>query len=118
MKHMKVVSRLASFGLALVLLVLVGFSLWSAILVKALTDASARAIFTGITAMARQMHSYVIAEGIEDVEMLDLVQTGGTQAVQGYLVGRPTQVLPSALELQALRPSAQRASRDRLAAAV
>jgi diguanylate cyclase (GGDEF)-like protein len=87
------------------------------ILVKALTDASARAIFTGITAMARQMHCYVIAEGIEDVEMLDLVQTGGTQAVQGYLVGRPTQVLPSALELQALRPSAQRASRDRLVAA-
>ncbi len=87
------------------------------ILVNALTDASARTIFTGITAMARQMHSYVIAEGIEDVEMLDLVQQAGTQAVQGYLVGRPNQVLPSAQELQALRPSVQRASHEHLAAA-
>jgi diguanylate cyclase (GGDEF)-like protein len=87
------------------------------ILVKALTDESARTIFTGITAMARQMHSYVIAEGIEDVEMLDLVQEVGAQAVQGYLVGRPNQVLPSAQELQALRPSARRASLDHLAAA-
>ena len=87
------------------------------ILVKALTDASARTIFAGITAMARQMHSYVIAEGIEDVEMLDLVQQAGTQAVQGYLIGRPNQVLPSAQELQALRPSVQRASHEHLAAA-
>jgi diguanylate cyclase (GGDEF)-like protein len=89
-----------------------------AIVVKALSDASARTILTGITTMARQMNSYVIAEGIEDVEMLNLVQEVGAQAVQGYLLGRPNQVLPSAHELQALRPSAQRASLDRLAVAL
>ncbi|MGB8347281.1 MAG: bifunctional diguanylate cyclase/phosphodiesterase [Ktedonobacteraceae bacterium] len=88
-----------------------------AIVVKALTDASARTVLIGITTMARQMNSYVIAEGIEDVTMLTFVQQVGLQAVQGYLVGRPNQVLPSAYELQALSPSAQRASLDRLAAA-
>jgi diguanylate cyclase (GGDEF)-like protein len=86
-----------------------------AIVVKALTDATARTIFTGITTMARQMNSYVIAEGIEDIEMLDLVQQVGAQAVQGYLLGRPNQVLPSEHELQALSPSAQRAHLHRLA---
>lgn len=86
-----------------------------AIVVKALTDATARTIFTGITTMARQMNSYVIAEGIEDVEMLDLVQQVGAQAVQGYLLGRPNQAMPSAHELQALSPLAQRAPLHRLA---
>jgi len=87
-----------------------------AIVVKALTDTSARTVLIGITTMARQMNSYVIAEGIEDVAMLTLVQQVGSQAVQGYLVGRPNQILPSAHELQALSPAAQRASLDRLAA--
>jgi diguanylate cyclase (GGDEF)-like protein len=77
------------------------------IVVNALTDPSARAILTGITTMARQMKSYVIAEGIEDVAMLTLVQQVGVQAVQGYLLGRPTLILPSAQELQLLSPSAQ-----------
>jgi EAL domain-containing protein (putative c-di-GMP-specific phosphodiesterase class I) len=58
-----------------------------AIVVKALNDATARAILMGITTMARQMKSYVIAEGIEDVEMLRLVREVGAQAVQGYLLG-------------------------------
>ncbi len=88
------------------------------IVVKALTDTAAHTVMTGITTMARQMNSYVIAEGIEDVAMLNLVQEVGGQAVQGYLLGRPAQVLPSAQELQALRPSAQRASLDRLVAAL
>jgi EAL domain-containing protein (putative c-di-GMP-specific phosphodiesterase class I) len=89
-----------------------------AIVVKALNDATARAVLTGITSMARQMNSYVIAEGIEDIEMLRLVQEVGAQAVQGYLLGRPTHALPSAQELQALRPLAQGASLDQLAAAL
>jgi diguanylate cyclase (GGDEF)-like protein len=89
-----------------------------ALVVKALDGATARAILTGITTMARQMNSYVIAEGIEDVEMLRLVQEVGAQAVQGYLLGRPTHALPSAQELQALCPLAQRASLDHLAAAL
>jgi diguanylate cyclase (GGDEF)-like protein len=88
-----------------------------AIVVKSLTDMTARTIFRGITTMARQMNSYVIAEGIEDVEMLDLVQTVGAQGVQGYLLGRPEQNFPAAQALQALRPSAHRASLDLLVAA-
>ncbi|MBA2285390.1 MAG: bifunctional diguanylate cyclase/phosphodiesterase [Ktedonobacteraceae bacterium] len=88
-----------------------------AIVVKALTDATARTIFTSITDIARQMNSYVIAEGIEDIEMLDLVQQVGAHAVQGYLLGRPNQVLPSAETLQALSPAAQRASLEPLTTA-
>ncbi|MBA2678698.1 MAG: EAL domain-containing protein, partial [Ktedonobacteraceae bacterium] len=86
-----------------------------AIVVSALTDGTARTIFAGITAMAQQMNNYVIAEGIENIEMLNLVQQVGAQAVQGYLVGRPNQVLPTAQELQALSPAAQRAASDRMA---
>lgn len=89
-----------------------------AIVVKALNDATARAILMGITTMARQMNSYVVAEGIEDIEMLRLVQEVGAHAVQGYLLGRPTHALPSAKELQALRPLAQGKSLDQLAAAL
>ncbi|MDQ2716570.1 MAG: bifunctional diguanylate cyclase/phosphodiesterase [Chloroflexota bacterium] len=88
-----------------------------AIVVKALTDATARTIFTGITDMARQMNSYVIAEGIEDVDMLDLVQRVGAHAVQGYLLGRPNQVLPSTQALEALSPAAHRTSLEPLATA-
>jgi diguanylate cyclase (GGDEF)-like protein len=85
-----------------------------AIVVKSLTDMTARTIFRGITTMARQMNSYVIAEGIEDAEMLNLVQMVGAQGVQGYLLGRPNQDFPDAQALQALRPSAQKASLDLL----
>ncbi|MDQ2906766.1 MAG: bifunctional diguanylate cyclase/phosphodiesterase [Chloroflexota bacterium] len=88
-----------------------------AIVVKALTDATARTIFTSITDIARQMNSYVIAEGIEDVEMLDLVEQVGAHAVQGYLLGRPNQVLPSTQALQALSPAAHRTSLEPLATA-
>lgn len=65
--------------------------------------------------MQEQVNSYVIAEGIENIEMLNLVQQVGAQAVQGYLVGRPNQVLPNAQELQALSPAVQRAASDRMA---
>ncbi len=88
------------------------------IVVKALTDATVRTIFSAITTMAQQMNCYVIAEGIEDISMLNLVQQVGTQAVQGYLVGRPDQVMPDAQDLQALSPSAQRAYLGRLTPAL
>ena len=89
-----------------------------AIVVKALTDATARTIFTGITTMAQHLNSYVIAEGIEDIEMLNFVQQVGVQAVQGYLLGRPNQVMPQTQELQALSPSAQGASLNHLTPAL
>ncbi|HLJ67356.1 MAG TPA: bifunctional diguanylate cyclase/phosphodiesterase, partial [Chloroflexota bacterium] len=63
------------------------------------TDQSARAVVAGIFALAREMGAYVIAEGIETVEMLEMIQhmsreTGpwarGGRGVQGYLLGVPS----------------------------
>ena len=73
-----------------------------AVMVKAQTDASARGVLAGIIAIARETHSYVIAEGIEDAQMLALAQRAGrsqsrgkgVQGVQGYLLGRPAPQLP------------------------
>jgi len=69
------------------------------IIVKAMTDRSARGVMAGILAIARETGAYVIAEGIEDVGMLDLVCSGaigakrvrGVQGVQGYLLQRPSE---------------------------
>ncbi len=68
-----------------------------AVIVGALEDAGSRAVLVAIMAFAHQTGSYVIAEGIEDVEMLELVRdpsVGGVvrpaaQGVQGYYLGRP-----------------------------
>jgi diguanylate cyclase (GGDEF)-like protein len=67
------------------------------IIVKALSDRSARAVMAGIIAIAKETGAYVIAEGIEDMEMLDLVcgqdwaqiHLRGVRGVQGYLLRRP-----------------------------
>jgi EAL domain-containing protein (putative c-di-GMP-specific phosphodiesterase class I) len=75
------------------------------ILVKAMTDRAARGVLAGIIAIAQETNSYVIAEGIENVEMLDLVQRAGKsqsrgkgiQGVQGYLFGRPASQLPDSI---------------------
>jgi diguanylate cyclase (GGDEF)-like protein len=75
-----------------------------AIIVKALTSRSARGVMAGILAIAREIDAYVIAEGIEDVAMLDLACGGmfdpaerrlGVQGVQGYLLQRPSEKLPT-----------------------
>ncbi len=63
----------------------------------ALDDATARAVFTAIVAFAREAHSYVIAEGIETVAMFDLAQQAGVRGAQGYLLGRPSEVIPTVL---------------------
>ncbi len=74
------------------------------ILVKAMTDRAARGVLAGIIAIARETDSYVIAEGIEDREMFDMVrQLGklprqnslGVMGVQGYLFGRPGSTIPT-----------------------
>jgi diguanylate cyclase (GGDEF)-like protein len=75
------------------------------VLVKAQTDASARGVLAGIIAIARETRSYVIAEGIEDAQMLAMVQRAGrsqsrgkgVQGVQGYLLGRPAAQLPESI---------------------
>jgi EAL domain-containing protein (putative c-di-GMP-specific phosphodiesterase class I) len=79
-----------------------------ALVVNALYDKSARGVLTGIRAIAREIGAYVIAEGIEDNTMLELVQCLEIEAVQGYLLGRPA---PTFLDEEAqskLCPAAHR----------
>jgi diguanylate cyclase (GGDEF)-like protein len=69
----------------------------------AITDQGARAVLAGIFALAHEMGAYVIAEGIETVEMLELVRdmsemlsgsrSRGGRGVQGYLLGAPSMTL-------------------------
>lgn len=75
-----------------------------AVVAKGLTDQTARGVLSGITAIARETAAYVIAEGIENVEMFDLVRQMGVQGVQGYLLGRPSETLPDATILEGLSP--------------
>src|SRR6266567_4273846 len=78
-----------------------------AVVAKGLTDQTARGVLSGITAIARETAAYVIAEGIENVEMFDLVRQMGVQGVQGYLLGRPSEMLPDTSALEGLGPLAQ-----------
>jgi EAL domain-containing protein (putative c-di-GMP-specific phosphodiesterase class I)/GGDEF domain-containing protein len=73
------------------------------VVVEAGHDRGARAVLAAITAFAAQTGAYVIAEGIEDDAVLDLVKdadgTMGHQAPridggQGYRLGRPAPVMP------------------------
>ncbi|MBA3824909.1 MAG: bifunctional diguanylate cyclase/phosphodiesterase [Ktedonobacterales bacterium] len=66
------------------------------ILVKAMADKTARGVLAGIVAIARETGSHIIAEGVEDMAMLDLVLTMAQSTpqqlvlgVQGYLLGKP-----------------------------
>ena len=67
------------------------------VLVKAVTDVTARAVLVSVIAFARETGTFVIAEGIEDEEMLALARWPrpaeadllGAQGLQGYLLGRP-----------------------------
>jgi diguanylate cyclase (GGDEF)-like protein len=68
-----------------------------AVVVGAVSDMTSRAVLVSMMAFARQTQALVVAEGIEDEEMLAMVRDptleGDTglhaQAVQGYLLGRP-----------------------------
>ena len=67
------------------------------VLVRAVTDVTARAVLVSVIAFARETGTFVIAEGIEDEEMLALARWPrpaeadllGAQGLQGYLLGRP-----------------------------
>lgn len=75
------------------------------VIAKAPTDMTARAVLAGITAIARETNSYVIAEGIEDqatldfVRMMDMPSNGSVHGVQGYLLGRPSETIPTLPEM-------------------
>jgi len=69
-----------------------------AVVSNAVADSAARAVMLGIMAFARESGAFVIAEGIETEEMLELArdpqpgakaQPVGAQGAQGYLLGRP-----------------------------
>jgi EAL domain-containing protein (putative c-di-GMP-specific phosphodiesterase class I) len=72
------------------------------VVVGALTDPHARGILMGVTAFAHETGAFVIAEGIEDDEVLKFVNTlptrAGTPQIdggQGYGLGRPDSHLPA-----------------------
>ena len=75
-----------------------------AVAANALSDKTARAILIGIQAIARESNVYVIAEGIENLEILDLVRQAGIQGAQGNLLGHPSEAIPNVQALQKHNP--------------
>ena len=70
----------------------------SAIVANGANEMAARGVISAIVALAKTTNAYVIAEGIEDQTMLDLVRSkflngavnaNAVSGVQGYLLGRP-----------------------------
>jgi diguanylate cyclase (GGDEF)-like protein len=91
------------------------------VVVGALTDRHARGILMGVTAFAHETGASVIAEGIEDDEVLDFITTlraraGDPQIIggQGYRLGRPDSQLPTT---QTPPPSTEHISASTTAAA-
>ncbi|MEO6888453.1 MAG: bifunctional diguanylate cyclase/phosphodiesterase [Ktedonobacteraceae bacterium] len=76
------------------------------VVVNSLVEQASRSVMMGIQTIAHEMNAYVIAEGIEDKEMLDLVQRMHVQGVQGYLLGRPSETIPTLTHQKDLRPLA------------
>lgn len=78
------------------------------VVTEARTDPGARAVLAAIAAFAAETGAYVIAEGIEDDDVLDLVRDAdGTlglrgpriDGAQGYRLGRPAAAMPAARAL-------------------
>jgi EAL domain-containing protein (putative c-di-GMP-specific phosphodiesterase class I) len=79
-----------------------------AIIVKAMVDRNASGVVAAIVAFAQVTGAYVIAEGIEDIAMLDFIDGAGCarasvgrgiRGAQGYLLRRPSETLPSASDI-------------------
>lgn len=69
-----------------------------AIIINAQLDRKSAGIIAAIIAFAKVSGAYVIAEGIEDIEMLAFVRScggilepGAIRGAQGYLLGRPSE---------------------------
>ena len=73
-----------------------------AVVSRALTDRAAYSVLVGINAIAYESNMSVIAEGIETPEMLALVQQLQIPYGQGYLLGRPVEMIPDLATLQSL----------------
>jgi EAL domain-containing protein (putative c-di-GMP-specific phosphodiesterase class I) len=66
------------------------------VIVRAQSDVGGRAVLAGIIAIAQEMRAQIIAEGIEDAAMLDIVRNATrwstiSSAVQGYYLGKPSE---------------------------
>lgn len=59
------------------------------------TDRHSRAVLSGITHIARELGTSVLAEGVETEAQLALMRSIGCDAVQGYLIGRPERLQPA-----------------------
>ena len=62
-----------------------------ALIVRAITEPNARGVLAGILAIARETGSLTIAEGIDDLKLLELAALfrGGASGLQGYLLAVP-----------------------------
>jgi diguanylate cyclase (GGDEF)-like protein len=93
------------------------------VVVGAITDSHARGVLMGVTAFAHETGAFVIAEGIEDQEVLDFVKTLPIRAAmphidggQGYGLGRPSTQIPTAHSVRPAPPRTARHSPSRVAA--
>jgi EAL domain-containing protein (putative c-di-GMP-specific phosphodiesterase class I) len=75
------------------------------VVAEAMSDEGAMAVLAGIVAFARRARTFVIAEGIETAAMLDAICAASTpdsdidgpiHGAQGYLLGRPAEVIAPA----------------------
>ncbi len=62
----------------------------------------ALAILRAVLALGHSLKINVMAEGVETVEQLALLEAEGCREVQGYLLGRPRPLLPAPAALRAL----------------
>jgi len=69
------------------------------------TDPAHRAVAAGVTSIAKDMASLVVAEGIETSSDLAAARAAGINYGQGYLLGRPTPNLRTAYENRAAPPT-------------
>lgn len=83
-----------------------------AIIVQAMSDLNASGVVAAIVAFANVTGAYVIAEGIEDREMLAFIERNGTpdvsagcgiRGIQGYFVQRPQPTFTSDSDLVVIR---------------
>jgi EAL domain-containing protein (putative c-di-GMP-specific phosphodiesterase class I) len=65
------------------------------------TDPAHRAVAAGVTSIAKDLASRVVAEGIETSSDLAAARAAGINHGQGYLLGRPTPDLHTACENRA-----------------
>lgn len=66
-----------------------------AVVGRAVTDITADAVLSAILAFAGKTGSAVIVEGIETEAALRYVSDAGAEFAQGYLLGRPSEVIPA-----------------------